>query len=148
MFTFIKIVCILHSQLSLFFDLDILYYSYFARIYIHFFFVELPKITVDRKRKNDEMGTKMFVVSIESFLAVSYAQWSKKNNDDNSFTPVDVNAEDYKGTSNSLPCPVLVFKQKQKELTQCFQIAVTNSVGTSYKMIQGNIELPENYNIH
>lgn len=92
------------------------------------------------------MGTKLFVVSIKSVLAVSYAQWNKKNNDDNSFTPVDVNAEDYKGTSNSLPCPVLVFKQKQKELTQCFQIAVTNLVGTSYKMIQGNIELPEKYN--
>lgn len=103
---------------------------------------------MDRKRKNDEMGTKMFVVSIQSVLAVSYAQWSKQNNDDKSFTPVDVNAEDYKGTSNSLPCPVLVFKQKQKELTQFFQIAVTNAVGTSYKMIQGNIELPEKYNIH
>lgn len=94
------------------------------------------------------MGTKIFVVSIKSFLAVRYAQWNKKNNDDNSITPVDVNAEDYKGTSNSLPCPVLVFKQKQKELTQCFQIAVTNLIGTSYKTIQGNIELPEKDNIH
>lgn len=103
---------------------------------------------MDRKRKNDEMDTKMFVVSIKSFLAVSYAQWSKKNNDDNSFTPVDVNAEYYKGTSNSLPCPVLVFKQKQKELTHFFRIAVTNSVGTSYKMIQGNIKLSEKYYIH
>lgn len=115
---------------------------------LYSFFVEPPEITVDRKRKNDEMDTKMFVVSIKSFLAVSYAQWSKKNNDDNSFTPVDVNAEYYKGTSNSLPCPVLVFKQKQKELTQFFRIAVTNSVGTSYKMIQGNIKLSEKYYIH
>lgn len=65
---------------------------------------------VDRKRKNDEMGIKMFVVLIKLFLVVSYVKWSKKNNDDNFFILVDVNVEDYKGILNFFFCFVLVFK--------------------------------------
>lgn len=39
---------------------------------LYLFFVELFEIMVDRKRKNDEMDIKMFVVLIKLFLVVSY----------------------------------------------------------------------------
>lgn len=59
-------------------------------------------------------GSQRITVTITSFPAPCHIQWSAKSKDDDSFTPVDINAEEYKGTTVSFPHPVLVVTQKIK----------------------------------
>lgn len=46
-----------------------------------------------------------------------------------------MNAEEYKGSSNSLPCPVLVIRQT--ELENQYHLEVNNFVGSTIKEING-----------
>lgn len=59
----------------------------------------------------------------------------KKNN---SFEVIDVGVEDYKGTSNSLPHPVLVINHSKQLQTHLFQIEVRNFIGSCKKIIPDN----------
>lgn len=63
----------------------------------------------------------------------------EKNSD--SFEILDVNAEEYRGTSNSLPRPVLVIKHCEKLQRYFFQIKVENFIGSCNKTIQGKNSL-------
>lgn len=49
---------------------------------------------------------------------------------------IDLNSEEYKGTSISLPHPVLVVKGKRCLENHYYQIEVTNFVGISTKSIK------------
>lgn len=60
-----------------------------------------------------------------------------RNNSD-SFKVIDINAAEYKGTSNTLPNPVLVIKQSEQLQTHCFQIEVQNFIGSRKKTITGD----------
>lgn len=50
---------------------------------------------------------------------------------DDRFQPIDVSDEEYKGTTNSLPHPVLVLKQKSQLENNSYQITVKNFVGST-----------------
>lgn len=60
-----------------------------------------------------------------------------KKNDEDEFSLIDVNVAEYKGTSNSLPCPVLVVTKKELLENQRFHIKVENFIGSTIKEIFG-----------
>lgn len=84
-----------------------------------------------------ENGSHYFTVTIKAFPAPCSVQWSKKKNEEGCFTPIDVNTEEYKGTSNSLPHPVLVVNSKKHLEDNCFLIEVSNFVGSTKETISG-----------
>lgn len=55
----------------------------------------------------------------------------------NAFESIDENLEEFKGTSSTLPQPVLVFKPKNDLHTYCFQIEVHNFIGSCIKIFPG-----------
>lgn len=89
------------------------------------------------KRLENRDGCLVFTALIQSIPAAYHAQWKVKGKDDDTFKPVDVNAKEYNGTSNSLPHPVLVVKQKEGIQKQHFYIQVDNFVGSSKTDISG-----------
>lgn len=96
----------------------------------------LPRVCV--KRVECEInGSQRITVTITSFPAPCHIQWSAKSKDDDSFKPVDINAEEYKGTTVSFPHPVLVVTQKNQLNKKRHQIAVTNFIGKTVQDISG-----------
>lgn len=92
-----------------------------------------PKIDIERTETTD--GSQVFIASIDSIPSAYLAQWKVKGKDDETFTPVKGSTEEYKGTSNSLPRPVLVLEQRELLENKCFLIEVDNFVGKSVKEI-------------
>lgn len=76
-------------------------------------------------------------VMIESLPAPYHVQWSSKNKDDEHYTPIDINTEEYEGTTVSFPHPVLVVRQKYQLEKNCFKIEVTNFIGKTVHEISG-----------
>lgn len=64
-------------------------------------------------------------------------QWSAKGQEEDTFTPIDINAEEFKGTTVTLPHPVLFLRQQNQLEKNSFRIEVTNFIGTTLKYISG-----------
>lgn len=92
-----------------------------------------PQISFERKENTD--GSLVFIAMIQSIPAAYRAQWKKKREDDDTFTPIKSNADEYLEISNSLPCPALVIKKRELLENKCFLIEVKNFVGKSVKEI-------------
>lgn len=90
-----------------------------------------PRISFQRTENPDDY--QCFTAIIKSTPEAYYAQWKIKGNDADTFTPIDVNSGEYKGTSSSLPCPVLIVNRKELFDKYCFQIEVNNFVGCCIK---------------
>lgn len=95
----------------------------------------MPVIRIKRGENPD--GSQCFTAKIKSIPAACHAQWMVKKNDDDEFSLIDVNNPEYKGTSNSLPCPVLVVTKKEVLENKCFHIKVDNFIGSTIKGIFG-----------
>lgn len=93
----------------------------------------VPDVSFDKLNKED--GSQRFVATIQSIPAPCYVQWSLKSINDDMFTPIDVNSEEYNGTLNTLPQPVLVVKNANQFETNSYQIEVANFVGSTIKNI-------------
>lgn len=76
-------------------------------------------------------------MTIKSLPSPCHVQWSAKRKDDENFTLIDINTEEYKGTTISFPHPVLVVRQKDQLEKNCFQITVTNFIGKTVQEISG-----------
>lgn len=77
-------------------------------------------------------------MTVQSFPASICAQWKIKEKDGYAYEILDVNADEYKGSLNSLPHPVLVIKQTERLKTHCFKIDVHNFIGTCSRIISGD----------
>lgn len=73
-------------------------------------------------------------MTITSFPAPCQIQWNAKSKDDDTFTPIDINAEEYNGTTVAFPHPMLVVRQRENN---CYQIEVTNFIGKTVQTISG-----------
>lgn len=82
-------------------------------------------------------GSQWFTVAIKSIPEPFLVQWSKKEKNDDTVQLINVNAEEYKGSSRSLPQPVLVVKQRELLENFNFQIEVQSFVGKCKKTIHG-----------
>lgn len=87
-----------------------------------------------------EDGSWCFTMTIKSIPSPCFVQWRLKEANDDSFKILDVNSEDYGGTLNTLPNPVLVIRQSEQLQTHCFQIEVQNFIDNCKKILQGKIK--------
>lgn len=94
-----------------------------------------PDVSFEKIEEKD--GSQCFFATIQSIPAPCFVQWSLKGKHDELFTPIDVCAEDYKGTLNTLPHPVLIVKNKDQFEYNSYQIEVANFVGSTIKQING-----------
>lgn len=101
-----------------------------------FTLADVPKIFLEINELKEDRS-KLFKVTIQSFPAPLYAQWKIKEKDDDAFGFLDVNAEEHRGSQNSLPHPVLVVRHTERLKTQIFQIEVHNFIGSSRRIITG-----------
>lgn len=95
--------------------------------------LDVPVIRIKRRENPD--GSQCFTAKIKSTPAAYRAQWKVKKIDEDAFSLIDVNVAEYNGTSNSLPCPVLVVTKKELLENQCFHIKVDNFIGSTIKDI-------------
>lgn len=80
------------------------------------------------ERKENPDSSHCFIAQIQSVPAAYHSQWMVKGKDDDTFKPVDINDEEFKGSSNALPRPILVVKHNQLLEENCFVIEVQNFV--------------------
>lgn len=86
-------------------------------------------------------GSQCFTMTISSLPAPFFVQWSmedKKSGTSGTLQQINVNAEEYKGTSNSFPRPVLVVKHNESFKNYSFRIQVENVIGFTEKIMPGN----------
>lgn len=87
--------------------------------------------------ENEESGIHCFRATIKATPSPYSVQWSKKGNYEDEFKPLDADAEEFKGTTNNLPHPKLVVKDRNLLENNCFQIEVSNFVGYTIEKISG-----------
>jgi hypothetical protein len=97
-----------------------------------FIYTDIPEIDVRGSTTDD---SQVFTAALRSIPAPIQVQWSVQNEDAGDWTPIDVNSEEYRGTTDSLPQPVLVVHRKDEIRTHIYQIEVKNFIGTKTKLI-------------
>lgn len=98
-------------------------------------------------RPEKKNGRVCFTVTIQSIPAPDFAQWSIKEKSSDTFIPIDENVEEFKGTSHTLPHPVLVVNPKTNLDNYCFQIEIRNFIGCCKKITPGKKAASISYNL-
>lgn len=83
------------------------------------------------RTENKEKGSQKFTATIKSVPTPFEIYWSRKGICDDRFQLIDESDEEYKGTTNSLPHPVLVLNQKHQLENNSYQLTVKNFVGST-----------------
>lgn len=89
------------------------------------------------KPENENNGDQRITVTISAFPLPLYVQWITKSRYEENFTPIDINAKEYEGTTVEYPNPVLVVKQSDQLEKTCFKIEVENYIGKTVQHIFG-----------
>lgn len=97
---------------------------------------DIPEV-IFTKFDEKEDGSQWFTVTIKSTPEPFLVQWRKREKKDDTFQLINVNADEFKGSSCSFPHPVLVVRQREKSENFDFQIKIKNFIGTCKKTIQG-----------
>lgn len=98
----------------------------------------LPEVFLGKYDKKED-GSLSFTMTIKSVPVPHAVQWRMIENGSDTFEPINVNASEYKGTSNTFPHPVLVIKHVEKIENCSFEIEVKNLIGTVKKRIPDSI---------
>lgn len=77
------------------------------------------------------------MITIKSNPAPFLVKWSMKDKESETLQQINVNADEYKGTSTSFPHPMLVVKNPETLENYCFQIKAKNVIGFTEKVIPG-----------
>lgn len=80
-------------------------------------------------------GSLWVTVTIQAIPAPYFVRWNKKDKTCKTFVPINQNLEEFKGTSNTLPHPVLVVQPSIDLRNYCFQIEVHNFIGSCCRKI-------------
>lgn len=97
-----------------------------------------PQIVLEKtERKEDDSF--LFTMTIKAIPEPTNIQWSIKENNDVAFELLNINDDEYKGTTDTFPHPVLVVKSSKFEKYK-FQIEVQNFTGNETFIIQGKIK--------
>lgn len=95
-----------------------------------------PKV-YEEKRKDEINGGQWITVTIKSIPAPYHVQWSTKRKEEDTFTPIDIHADEFKGTTVSFPHPLLLVKRKDQLENNRFRIEVKNFIGKTKLDISG-----------
>lgn len=101
-----------------------------------YFSKDVPDVSFTRPEKKTN-GSFLVPVTVQAIPAPNFVRWSIKENTCDAFVPIDENLEEFNGTSNTLPHPVLVVKPNNDLKNYCFQIEVHNFIGSCNKIIFG-----------
>uniref|UniRef100_K1QMU3 Uncharacterized protein n=1 Tax=Magallana gigas TaxID=29159 RepID=K1QMU3_MAGGI len=71
-----------------------------------FLILDVPDVSFARPEKKNN-GSFWVPVTVQAIPAPNFVRWSIKENTCDAFVPIDENLEEFKGTSNTLPHPVL-----------------------------------------
>jgi hypothetical protein len=93
-----------------------------------------PTIEFTERTENDK---RFFTAVLKSIPTPIHAEWRVKNKGSDEWTPIDVNSEKYRGSTNSLPQPVLVVTTKEEIRCHSVQIVVRNFIGSSERELPG-----------
>lgn len=104
--------------------------------YPQYLFKGIPDVLLEKCEEKED-GSRWYKVTTKSIPSPCFVQWTMAEKNNNSFEVIDVSVEDYKGTSNSLPHPVLVINHSKQLQTHLFQIEVRNFIGSCKKIIPG-----------
>lgn len=99
-------------------------------------FLGIPEILFERTEIKG--GRSWFRTTITSIPAPYSVEWQIKKTNDDTFSSLNCNAEEFKGTTNVLPHPVLVVKQRNLG-EYCFKIKAMNFIGNTEMVIPGNV---------
>lgn len=102
---------------------------------INIYYKGIPSVLSERVEEKN--GGRRITVTISSFPTPCQIQWNAKSKDDDTFTPIDINADEYIGTTVTFPHPMLVVRQRDQLENNCYQIEVTNFVGKIVQTISG-----------
>lgn len=105
-------------------------------IFNEHFLQGIPIIFLE-KIEDKNNGCHSITVMIKSLPAPYHVQWSAKSKDEEHYTPIDINTEEYEGTTVSFPHPVLVVRHRDQLEKNCFKIEVTNFIGKTVHEISG-----------
>lgn len=103
---------------------------------INIYYKGIPSVFSERV-EDEKNGGRRIIVTITSFPAPCQIRWNAKSKDDETFTPIDINAEEYDGTTVTFPHPMLVVRQRDQLENNCYQIEVTNFIGKIVQAISG-----------
>lgn len=114
--------------------------SFFLQIKENYILTDIPEV-ISAKFDENEDGTQWFTLTIKSIPEPFLIQWRKREKRDDTFQLINVNADEFKGSSCSFPHPVLVIKQREQLENFYFQIKIKNFIGTCKKTIQGILSI-------
>lgn len=97
----------------------------------------VPEVLLDNFKRQED-GRWRFTMTINSVPTPHYVQWSIKNTSE-TFQPLNVNAEEYKGTSSLFPHPVLIIQHIERQKSCVFELEVKNRIGRATKQMQGEM---------
>lgn len=97
--------------------------------------IAVPEVLLDNFQRQED-GRWRFTMTINSVPTPQYVQWSIKNTSE-TFQPLNVNAEEYKGTSSLFPHPVLIIQHIERQKSCVFELEVKNRIGRATKQMQG-----------
>lgn len=98
----------------------------------------VPEVFLGKYDKKED-GSLWFTMTIKSVPVPHVVQWRIMENGSETFEPINVNAEEYKGTSNTFPHPVLVIERVEIMENCSFEIEVKNLIGDVKKRIPDKI---------
>lgn len=116
--------------------------TYYQLYILHFpqfniILLGVPEVLLKECIKKED-GSLQFTMTIKSVPVPHSVKWNIKENNTDTFEPINVSAAEYKGTSDTFPHPVLVIKHLEK-LDYCiFEIEVKNRIGEVKREISGN----------
>uniref|UniRef100_A0A8W8NYD7 Ig-like domain-containing protein n=2 Tax=Magallana gigas TaxID=29159 RepID=A0A8W8NYD7_MAGGI len=96
----------------------------------------VPEVLLKECVKKED-GSLWFTMTIKSVPVPHSVKWSIKENNIDTFEPINASAAEYIGTSNTFPHPVLVIKHIEKLDNCIFEIEVKNRIGEVKRMISG-----------
>lgn len=98
--------------------------------------IAVPEVLLENFQRQED-GRWRFTMTINSVPTPHYVQWSIKKNTSETFQPLNVNAEEYKGTSWLFPHPVLIIQHIKRQKSCVFELEVKNRIGRATKQMQG-----------
>ncbi|XP_065922710.1 uncharacterized protein [Magallana gigas] len=98
----------------------------------------VPEVLLKECVKKED-GSLWFTMTIKSVPVPHSVKWNIKENNTDTFEPINVSAAEYIGTSTTFPHPVLVIKHLEKLDNCIFEIEVKNRIGEVKRLISGNI---------
>ncbi|XP_062593255.1 uncharacterized protein LOC134254740, partial [Saccostrea cucullata] len=81
------------------------------------------------KEKNIETGTLKLQASIKSIPDAFKVEWRVQMTPDDEFRPINLHEETYKGSTSTLPNPILVVNKFNSKNLETYRVEVTNFLG-------------------